>query len=319
MKIKLFILAVLALVAASCAKNELIEQPQPRMLRVTATVEEPAQTRAELEHLSSGAIRFKWQTTDVIQMAFVQGAVKKTANAAITSVSADGRTAQFEVEVPAEITGDFTLYAYRSSNDINGGGILSPDNPVVAILPKMSWTLSKTLYGQRFAVSLWCKQDVAYGGGGMPAVSLAFRHLGAMMTVKIKNLKSEDITNINLHIRGTNDWVFNHRAIGGAEFDMQAESYIERWGNTGMPITNDGIKVGENTFYTWFVPGDYHESHPITLKAWPSGGASEIKVSSNSKNQINFQPGKNYTVYITIGDGTGDNIYDLKFTDSNFN
>ena len=179
----LLILAAVSLIFTGCAKDELTEQPQPRIMRFTATVEEPADTRATLEETDAGAIRFKWETTDIIQMAFVQGDIKKTANAAVTSVSADGRTAYFSVEVPAEITGDFTLYAYRSSRFDGGGELLAAD-PTIAVLPKSPWEYLATFAEQSKLVSVWCKKDIAYSGGVLPDVSLAFQHLGAMMTVR---------------------------------------------------------------------------------------------------------------------------------------
>ena len=163
----LLILAAVSLIFAGCAKDELIEQPQPRVMRFTATVEEPADTRATLEETDAGAIRFKWETTDIIQMAFVQGDIKKTANATVTSVSADGRTAQFSVEVPDEITGDFTLYAYRSSRSdsyTEGSELLATD-PIIAVLPETPENYTATFARQSKLVSVWCKEDIAYSGG----------------------------------------------------------------------------------------------------------------------------------------------------------
>ena len=174
MKPKIFFLAALALVAASCTQNEPVEQPQPRILRVSATVEEPAAPRATIEELPGGAIRYRWETGDIIQLAFVQGTVKKLADATVTGVSPDGRTAQFTATVPGEITAaDFTLYAYRSSKkeSISSGNNLElqNDGKVIAVLPGSPWNYSGNAEEQRHLVSLWGKQAVAYSGGAMPA------------------------------------------------------------------------------------------------------------------------------------------------------
>lgn len=318
-KISIF-LAALGLIAASCNKTEIAES-QTRIMHLTASVEEPAPTRATLEHLESGAIRFKWETSDVIQMAFVQGSTKKTADAAVTSVSADGRTAQFAVEVPEGITGNFTLYAYRSSKN-SDGGILSAADPTVAILPTAPWEKAAKLPSQSSLISLWCKQEVTYGGGAMPSVSLAFKHLGAMMTVKIKNTKSGEIKDIKkLYIDGDRNWVFNAAGSGGATYNMQTGSYTESLPNYILNLSYiSPIKAGENTFYVWFIPGDYTASNPLKLVA-KDNNYTTIGTSSNTKKQIKFQPGINYKVYATLGDGDGSpgNKYTFKFTDSSFN
>ena len=79
MKKILFTLAAFAIIFASCTKDMVTPEPEARLMRVTATVQEPADTRATLEEVGTGelkSIRFKWETSDVIQMAFVQGNAK---------------------------------------------------------------------------------------------------------------------------------------------------------------------------------------------------------------------------------------------------
>ncbi|MGP1436733.1 MAG: hypothetical protein ACTTKN_08920 [Phocaeicola sp.] len=308
----LLILAAVALIFAGCAKNELTEQPQPRVMRFTATVEEPADTRATLEETDAGAIRFKWETTDVVQMAFVQGDTKKTANAAVTSVSADGRTAQFSVKVPDEITGDFTLYAYRSSryDDSSTDGVLLATDPTIAVLPEVPWEYLATFKHQSKLVSVWCKKDITYSGGVLPDVSLAFQHLGAMMTVKVKNSTGVEVMDIfSIRLKGTKYWVFNHAWIGTAQFNMATGSYVtgEELKNIALEIRTNmtrygGIAAGETkNYYTWFVPAPYTEGNAIALEAENSSrNVIGTAGPSGSKNQIDFQPGKNYRVAVDI-------------------
>ncbi|MCE2615586.1 hypothetical protein [Phocaeicola oris] len=319
----LLILAAVSLIFVGCAKDELTEQPQPRVMRFTATVEEPADTRATLEETDAGAIRFKWKTTDIIQMAFVQGTTKKNANAAVTSVSEDGRTAQFSVKVPDKITGDFILYAYRSSryDSYTGGSELLATDPTIAVLPMMPSTYTATLYGQSMPISVWCKKDITYSGGVLPDVSLAFQHLGAMMTVKVKNSTGVEVNDIfRIRLKGTKYWVWNYAGNGMAQFNMAIGSYVtgEEMKNIALEISTNmtwygGIAAGaEKTYYTWFVPGAYTEGNAIALEAIDSSW-NDIGTTgpSGSKNQIDFQPGNNYRVAIEIT-GTSPN-YKLNF------
>lgn len=311
------IAAVFVIFFASCTKNELTE-PQPRIMSFTATVAEPADTRAILED-NAGTIRFKWELTDVIQLAFVQGEEKKTADATITSVSTDGRTAQFSVTVPSEITGDFTLYAYYCKLKNNGGGILLASDPTIAILPEKPWSrlafLGDEHSGQRYIISLWTKQAVIYSGGEMPPVSLSFSHLGAMMTVKVTNNTGAEVNNIHhFSIYGTQNWTFNNSGTGKAHFDMTTGSYVagEERANlslriytnmSGYPVMR--IPAGETkTYYTWFVPGAYNVSHDLKMRA-KNQSFDITGDSNNTKTQYNFQPGHNYIVSVNIVSGTG--------------
>lgn len=311
--------ATLALIIASCAKNEIIE-PQPRVMHITATVEEPASTRATLQELETGAIRFKWVSGDIIQMAFVQGDVKKTANAEVTTVIDDGRTAQFTVTVPTEITaGDFTLYAYRSSrysNHTEGGSQLLSTDPVIAVLPERTWEyvgLLSNAQGQPPIVSLWDKKTVTYSGGGaMPDVALTFKHLGAMMTVKIKNTTGaeiEDIASLQFISTSGTHWLRNHSGNGMAHFNMEEGNYVAGQELTNYIFklnTNPGygyyIQPGETTsFSQWFAPGAYTEANPIKVDAYNSAPKVIGTTGTGTKNALNFQPGNNYVLYLKIG------------------
>ena len=327
MKKILFTLAAFAIIFASCTKDMVTPEPEARLMRVTATVQEPADTRATLEEVGTGelkSIRFKWETSDVIQMAFVQGAVKKTANATITSVSEDGRTATFTVFVPEGITGDFTLYAYRSSRfpSYTEGSELLASNPTIAVLPKSPNNYNNQFGEQSHLVSLWDKKDVAYTGGDMPAVSLSFKHLGAMMTLKIKNIGSAATTGMyELGFKSTTNthWVRNSSGNAMAQFDMASGNYV-----TGQERLNDilSLKTGnfnageEKTRYVWFVPGAYTPGNPLQLIARNATFSIIGSSGSNTKDAGNFVPGKNYVVYVTIA-GTSPN-YVLKYSNSSF-
>lgn len=336
-------LAILAILFASCTQNEPIEQPKTRVLHVVATTSEPSDTRLTAED-NEGTIRFSWEVNDVIHLAFVQGKTQKSADAAVTSVSADGKTAYFDVVVPQEITGNFTLYAYR-------GYELKGDYYVAAArLQPSPGDFAKTLDEQRKLVSAWAKQNVAYDPTATPTVKLPFKHIGAMMTLKIKNKNtSGNVVFGGLLITSNTNtyWVANGNKQGRASFKMDTEKFdpaSENYELTfGMSSSPNGIAPGEiQTYYHWFVP--YHKPandddadtasmsnikpysgentpeapNPLVLKVVDNPEAWMPKVwgTSAPKDAIDFQPGKNYVVYVTV-EGTSPN-YIVKYSNANW-
>lgn len=328
MKPKIFFLAALALVAASCTQNEPVEQPQPRILRVSATVEEPAAPRATIEELPGGAIRYRWETGDIIQLAFVQGTVKKLADATVTGVSPDGRTAQFTATVPGEITAaDFTLYAYRSSKkeSISSGNNLElqNDGKVIAVLPGSPWNYSGNAEEQRHLVSLWGKQAVAYSGGAMPAVSLPLQHLGAMMTVKINNTTGaaiDDIKTLYFFNEDNRLWLINESNLGLAEFEVETGQYTKKEENFRFRVPLSNMPAGESSHLRWFVPDTTAFTptpYQIKVDAYNSNGEI-IGTTAAGKTAIDFRPGNNYIVYLKISnnDPSSSEKYKLEYSNS---
>lgn len=240
MKFRIFFFAAIALITASC-NNETIEpgtvvkdKPKNQVLNITASFEEPAETRAYLEETGTTVIKaigFRWETTDEIQFCFEQGgtADKNTAN--VTAVSADGKTAQFTVTVPAgiDVGNPYTLYAYRSSrkSEITTGSVLDPITPTVAVLPAAQFNYQATLADQATVFSLWSKKVI---DPAMTTISLSFKHLGSMMTLNLKNVGSATISDLHSIVLQTNpsqNWIINRlNGNGGALFDMAAETYV---------------------------------------------------------------------------------------------
>lgn len=335
-------LIILAIVFASCTQNDPIEQPKTRTLHAVTTVTTPSDTRLTAKD-NEGTIRFTWEVKDVIHLAFVQGKVQKNADATVTRISDDGRTAYFDVVVPEQITGDFTLYAYR-------GYGLKTDQPTAVLQPYPN-EFAKNLAEQQTLVSVWAKQNVAYDPNDTaePTVKLSFKHIGAMMTLKIKNKNtSGNVVFEYLLISSTSHtyWAANAQRQGRASFKMDTEAFDIATENYELAfgMNPNGIAPGEvQTYYHWFAP--YHKpvnndddadtastsnikpnqkgSTPpapnyLVLKAVDNPDAIFPKVFGTSapKEAIDFKPGKNYVVYVTV-EGTSPN-YTVKYSNANW-
>ena len=132
----LYTLAVLAMIMASCTQDNLeTEQEDNRTFIVSAAMPETnddAQTRVSLTpNAESGyyGLDLKWEEDDKLMLCFEQDGTYYHNDAPIvaSTISTDGKTAQFAITIPTEIPADatFNLYGvYQKTNTwsaTNGG------------------------------------------------------------------------------------------------------------------------------------------------------------------------------------------------------
>lgn len=168
-------------------------------------------------------------------------------------------------------------------------------------------------------VSLWGKQEVAYSGGEMPAVSLRFAHLGAMMTVKINNTTGAGIGDIKLLQFVSEDnrnWLINDKNAGLAEFDVETGLYTKKAGSLGFHVSLSNIPAGESSLLRWFVPDTDTGTTPYKIKAEAGNASNTVIGIAAGKDAIDFRPGNNYIVYLKISNST-DPSYKYKLAYSN--
>src|SRR5690554_5578061 len=82
-------------------------------------------------------IKLKWEVDDQLQLCFVQGDSKWQQIVTVSNISVDGKQAQFDIPIPAEITsGTFDLY------EVHGGAGLSNTigNEHIALLRTNIWS-----------------------------------------------------------------------------------------------------------------------------------------------------------------------------------
>lgn len=316
MKLKLFFLAVVALIIASCTSNELVETEDARVLHFTASVYEPASTRSSLTDEAT-TIGYVWEVGDTINVSFAQnGTVVATDIAKVTT--ANGNRAEFSMPLPSTLTvgQDVTIYAYRSAAGSLSGSI--------ATLPMYPHYYRTTLASQGKRLAIWSTTTVPYSGTAIPSVNLTFKHLGSTMSLKIKNTGTNAVTDlVALGLREPTmsiNWLRNV-GDGGATFDMAANSsagaFVNEVLGTTLIFYSDDVNFPANTektFYAWFVPGP---STNATIQLGSLRSYTDVSGQTTiGKTAIAFAPGYNYVLYATIDAGT--TPYTINFTNSSY-
>lgn len=327
MKYKLFFLAAVAFILASCSNNEIVVpdenvlnvKTEQQVLHITASFEESVETRATLEESGTTLIKsiiYKWQTTDKIQFSFVQSGLLNpiTAEANVTSVSADGRTAQFTVPVPTEIdrTAEYKLYAFRSDrkSSITSGSVLNT-NSTIAVLPTQQFDYKATLADQAIIFSIWSEKTIP--ANNTLDIALSFKHLGSIMTLNLKNVGTtaiNDLHSLILQESSSKSWIYNrYLGGGGAQFDMATGTFVSgqekpSWTLTffSSSLTFNPQSVG--TYYLWFIPKS--DAMPITLRLYSYKGVGEgdrtgeSAVDASKTITQSLVRGKNYVLFAHI-------------------
>ena len=136
MKKTLFTLAALAMIMVSCTQDNLeIEAQENRTFTVSAAMPEAnddAQTRVSLTpnaETGNYGLDLKWEAGDKLMLCFEQDGTFYHNDAPIvdSTISADGKTAQFVITIPTEIPANATFNLYgvyqktNTRNETNGG------------------------------------------------------------------------------------------------------------------------------------------------------------------------------------------------------
>lgn len=325
MKFKLFFLAVITIIMASCTSNEILDldkdnlkvTQEQQMLHITASFEESSETRATLEEIGSTLvknIRYKWQVTDKIQFSFVQGTNTITDETTVSGVSLDGRTAEFTITIPSVIdkAQPYKLYAYRTGKKgtIPGGSGLIP-NTTTAVLPTQQYDYKATLADQAIIFSIWSEKDVPANSSAN--IALSFKHFGSMMTLNVKNTGGTSITDLHSFVLQETtvvNWIYNRfNGGGGAEFDLSTGTFVDGEEQYSYTLTfialSQTINAGEvGTYYLWFVPNPAITSITLGLASMKPGGTDISGISDPHKTiTTSLVPGKNYVLFAHISAG----------------
>lgn len=309
----IILLAIIAtLLAYSCSKDEVddhtITDPDEQLngtlrLKGEVTVSAPFQTKAALVPTMEGTsevLSFQWEEGDKIQLGFVQeGKEPQITVATINDITADSRSANFNVALPEEIDGNFTLYAYY------GAGSLDKNNPANINLPDAE-EFAGGLNNQVRLLSMWDKKDVVYNAVALPELFINFKHLGSIISLHVENIGIESFNDVaHIELDGTYNWLMNETSR--ALFDMSSGTFVpnseDNFGEgSNMSIRiSESIDVGEiKTFYRWFVPGDFEAGLQLGLLAKNAvmghRGQSDIKITP----QESYITGYNYGLHITM-------------------
>ena len=264
-----FTTIAIILLLGACSNDEIFEKndnnPVPganRTLLITATMpgdkSDGPNTRVGLDQQLNNSIILTWEQTDELQLAFVKGAgetaIKIKGTAKVISISEDGKKAQFDILIPAEITdGQFDLYG------VYGGGGLDDTDPTLVMLPESAGdagTLTAIQTRKDVMLHFVSKNIQTIN----PQVSVVFKHLGSLFSINVKNYSTTSIDNLaEARLVGPEDgnWAYN-AAIGGQSYDLITAQFQnqETAGNyISFKAAQSTLAIGESiTFWGWYPP-----------------------------------------------------------------
>lgn len=249
MKARLFILAVIALVAAGCAKTEMDTPAQKQGQTLTLTASMPAggpETRLALAETDEGNISVKWKEGDKISLCFVKGETVKTlSDIAVTNIREEGKKADFSFSLPEGIHYPFNLYGiYGATLEENGRTATFPAAASESGLPDAG-----PVCVMRFAA-----ENITAG----TPVSVSFTHLGALLGVWLTNATGADYTLSSLSLTGNDGYNWLYNATGQATYDIVSGTFADTGAGATLafPLGNGAVIAAGTTakVYGWIVP-----------------------------------------------------------------
>lgn len=272
-------LATIALIAAGCTQEDLQITPAPHTVAVAVAFpgdETPARVSLQPDAGtgSNQGLVLKWEAGDKLLLNFEHNGAYYPADAPIvdTSISADGKRAQFTITVPSQIPpgATFNLYGVYQRTDTynhNGGYFIAGTNTYQAEnVEEQNITLNQlgTLQRGKTSPMLYFSQT-GIANTPTPAVGeINLTHAGWIMAIHFKNSSGNEIDlpqTISLwNANGTN-WVYNHFSGYSTIFDLASQKFTQTLRQTLRLSINEysweplyGKKLANGaaiTFYRW--------------------------------------------------------------------
>ena len=284
MRKKLLHLTIIAsiLFLGACSNEENFNENDNRVLpegtisiKVTMPGGDNPTTRVALTQDEDKAISLTWEDGDQLQLAFVKGDIKKKETVTVKNLSTDKKTAEFDIQVPSEISGKFDFYGVYGGQgiDITGGEPVAklPSNP----------SLAKSL------ASVQARKDVMFYFANKEMeisssqVAVDFKHIGSLFSITLKNtgnMAIEDLGRIGFFgVGGDGKWAYPFNPSGS--FDLvtgqlnitgEAVNYIIFEAENSTLAGGDSI-----TFWGW--------NPPLPGVVWPK---LELKMARKGGGQI---------------------------------
>lgn len=268
------------------------------------------ETRIALARDGQDYITLSWETGDQIQLAFVQGNTKIKQTVTVKDISSDGKSASFDVIVPANITaGNFDLYG------VYGGGGLDDANPSLAVLPTNAAgaTSLADLQNRKDVMLYFAKKGLSTTN---PNTGVAFKHLGSLFSITLTSTASTTLTDLKEArlISSESGWAYNNGG-GGSKFDLESGTFTNTdaagdYISFGAPVAT--VAPGATlSFWGWYPS--------LPDKTWPTLGlelrntSDGVIVASSNAKPARTAPtaaGKSF-YFFAVYDGSG-----LQFVDA---
>ena len=339
MKKILFTLAALAMIMVSCTQDNLeIEAQENRTFTVSAAMPEAndnAQTRVSLTpdaESGSYGLELKWENDDKLMLCFDHDGTYYHNDAPIvaSTISTDGKTAQFAITIPTEIPTDatFNLYGvYQKTNTwyaTNGGYFkggtklyeLENSEEECITLDEMGSA------GKGIARPMLYFSQANIVNSSEPAIALInLKHSGWMMALHFKNSSGVEInlpSTIQIAYSSSNPVKILNGYHGGEALTFDADTKVFSGGSTNasntstiyfsinqfgydwLPLYGNTLLAGESiVFYRWLVSSSLEIPSFTSTSVYLNG---EKKPSTNLSGKT-VELGKVYHIGL-IWDGT---------------
>lgn len=204
------LLSIFLLIMAGCEKEE-GNPAETSFITIDATIaEEDIGTRALFpENNEEGKMDLRWENNDELQLCFIHQGTPYKKVARTTSISADGKKATFQVEIPQEIiSGTFDLYG------VTGGAGLMEGNPRLLKLYDIHQSNKEGIYTHKQIQdenipALTFERKGIVQGESQP-VNVDMRHLGWMVALHIKN-NTGKVLHLKpaMTLQSTGKWIYD--------------------------------------------------------------------------------------------------------------
>ncbi len=291
MKKILFTLAALAMIMVSCTQDNLeIEAQENRTFIVSAAMPETnddAQTRVSLTpDAESGyyGLDLKWEADDKLMLCFEQDGTYYHTDAPIvaSTISADGKTAQFAITIPTEIPADatFNLYGvYQKTNtwSATNGGYFIADSKTYELENSEEDCITLDKLGSigtgKARPMLYFSQTNIVNSSTPTFAPFNLEHSGWMMALHFKNSSDAEIdlpTTIQIAYSSSNPVKILNGYHGNEALTFDADTKVFSRGSTNaantsaiyfsinqynwLPLSGNTLPAGESiVFYRWLV------------------------------------------------------------------
>lgn len=245
-----FTAIVIVLFFVACNKEDNWLETQ-RIVSITASMpEKEPSTRVELEQGINNSIILTWEVGDEMQLVFVQGETKKKIPVIVSNISNNGKSAQFNINIPIEIEeGIFDIYG------VYGGEGLSDDNPIQVKLPLNAGTASSlsSVQERKDLMLYFASKDIQTTN---PHISVSFQHLGSLFSITLENTATTSLSGLSyarlVGVGGDGKWAYNSDN-GGGIYNLVSEEFLNT-DNSGNYIsfkTEENILIGGESITFW--------------------------------------------------------------------
>lgn len=304
-----FLILCITLAFASCSNDERNEAEayQGKMLSLTVQMPQSASSvslkTTPLQKEDSKDIQIIWKSGDKIKLFFRQnGNLYAGSESTVQSISADGKSAEFQVTLPSGITGGtFDLYAVNGADAIISNGALLLDAS-----PSASFTnLNDAI------IPVYLKMEGI--DANTTSISGQFVHYGALQVLTVKNTGNASITLSSAALSSScSDWFYKPDGSGNTPAynlltgttSLQAISFS----NSTTPVTYTVAPGSNLKLAQWVVPNG--TTPPAINLTATIGGNSKTSTTQKPARTSTLTAGNSYHLY-AIWDGTN-----LTFSDA---